>query len=76
MQLYSCSIHKDFFIIYDFSPDIGKINRLFKKHELYELNKIQFDFIVKDLKIAELIKFLINIYQAVTIIIIQIPYAF
>ena len=65
MQLYSCSIHKDFFIIYDFSPDIDKINRLFKKHKLYELNKIQFDFIAKDLKITELIKFLINIYQGI-----------
>ena len=57
-QIYSISSIKDFSIIYNFKPNIATINKIFDKHKLYQLEKIQFDFIIIDLKISDLLKFL------------------
>ena len=65
MQIYSVAVNKDFSIVYNFSPDMEKINQIFKAHELYTLNDIQFDFIINNLVISDFIKLLINIYPGI-----------
>ena len=46
-------------------PNIDKINKVFNGYGLYTLDKIQFDFIIVDLKISELIKFLKEILPGI-----------
>ena len=58
----NCSIFKNF------TPPIDKINSIFskyKKYNLFTLTKIEFDFLVLDLKISDLIDFLIDIYPKI-----------
>ena len=64
-KIYTISINKDFSILYDFIPENDKINYIFDKNRLYKLNDIQFDFIIKDLKISELLQFLIDVYSGI-----------
>ena len=64
-KIYTNSINKDFYITYDYSPDMNVINNIFKEHKLLELKGIQFDFIVNDLRISELINFLIDIHLGI-----------
>jgi len=64
-KIYTNSINKDFYITYDFHPDMDKINIILKNHGLLELKGIQFDFIINDLRISELIDFLIDIHLGI-----------
>lgn len=63
--LFKISPNKDFSLIYNFCPDIEKINPIFKKYNLFTINKIQFDFLILNLKISELIDLLIDIYPGI-----------
>ena len=65
-KLCSVAKNKDFSIIYNIEPNIQKVNSIFKgNNKLYILDKIQFDFIILNLKIANLIEFLIDNYSII-----------
>ena len=64
-KIYSVSTNKEFSIIYNLIPNVDKINKVFNGYGLYTLDKIQFDFIIVDLKISELIKFLKEILPGI-----------
>ena len=51
--------------MYNLTPDIDKINPIFEEYGLFTINKIQFDFIIINLKISDLIKLLIDIYPGI-----------
>ena len=65
-KIYSVAKNKDFSIIYNIEPNIKKVNSIFEGNDkLYTLDKIQFDFIILNLKIADLIEFLIENYYII-----------
>ena len=64
-RLYTVSSNKSYSIIFIYSPPLDKINDIFSKYKLFELNKIQFDFVVINLKLSDLIGFLIDIYPGI-----------
>ena len=64
-RLYKVSSSKSYSIIFDYCPPLDKINDIFSKYKLFELNKIQFDFVVINLKLSDLIGFLIDIYPGI-----------
>ena len=65
-KIYTVAKNKDFSIIYNVEPNIEKINSIFKENsKLYTLDKIQLDFIILNLKIADLIEFLIENYSII-----------
>ena len=65
-KIYTIAKNKDFSIIYNIEPNIEKINSIFKgNNKLYTLDKIQLDFIILNLKIADLIEFLIENYSGI-----------
>ena len=65
-KLYSVAKNNDCSIIYNIEPNIEKINSIFKgNNKLYTLDKIQLDFIILNLKIADLIEFLIENYSII-----------
>ena len=65
-KIYSIATNKDFCITYNIEPNIDKVNSIFKgNNKLYKLDKIQFDFIILNLKVADLIEFLIDNYSAI-----------
>lgn len=64
-HLYSISKNKDFSVIYNWSPDKGKINSIFSKYSLYEIEQIQFDFLIKNIHINDLLQLLIDFYPGI-----------
>ena len=65
-KLYSVAKNNDCSIIYNIEPNIENINSIFKgNNKLYTLDKIQLDFIILNLKIADLIEFLIENYSII-----------
>ena len=65
-KIYSIATNKDFCITYNIEPNIDKANSIFDgNNKLYKLNKIKFDFIILNLKVADLIEFLIDNYSAI-----------
>ena len=64
-HLSSITSDKNFFIINNIYPDMDKINNIFQEFNLPVINKIQFDFLIINLKISDLIKLLIEIYPGI-----------
>ena len=63
--LFSISPKNDFSILYNLTPDIDKINPIFGKYGLFIIKKIQFDFMIVNLRISDLIKLIIDIYPGI-----------
>ena len=62
-HLYRISTNKDFSLIYDLSPEMKKINSIYKDDpNFFFVDDIQFDFLILNLKISELLQFMIDIY--------------
>ena len=51
--------------MYNLTPDIDKINPIFGKYGLFIIKKIQFDFMIVNLRISDLIKLIIDIYPGI-----------
>ena len=64
-HLSSITSDKNFFITYNIYPDMDKINNIFQEFNLPVINKIQFDFLIINLKISGLVKLLIEIYPGI-----------
>jgi len=63
--LYCISKDKNYKIIADFKPNLVALNNIFKKNGLRDINKIQFDFLICNLLIEDLISLFIQIFPSI-----------
>jgi len=63
--LYNISKDKKYKLFVGFTPKIVDLNNIFKKNGLNEISEIQFDFIICDLLIEDLISLFIQIFPSI-----------
>ena len=61
-RLLSISKDKNYSLLYDFKPDKKQLNAIFKRNHAFEIDDIQMDFVILNLKVSDFIELLIDIF--------------